>query len=95
LEGKPEMTELEILARDINVLTELLSVARRDVKNPLLTPFERREANNQIDLCVIQLRRHLQWMKTERCRFPNTILEKMKGASFGQTKIFDFLCGLA
>jgi hypothetical protein len=38
------MTELEVLARSINGLTELLRVAWRDLANPLLTPFERREA---------------------------------------------------
>jgi len=38
------MTELEVLARNINVLTEVLRVAWRDFANPLLTPFERRDA---------------------------------------------------
>ena len=43
------MIELEALTRSINGLTELLRVARSDLANPILTPFERREAYHQID----------------------------------------------
>jgi hypothetical protein len=43
------MTELEVLVGNLNRLTELLRLAWSDIANPLLTPFERREACNQID----------------------------------------------
>jgi len=42
------MIELEALTRSINGLTELLRVARSDLANPILTPFERRELGHQI-----------------------------------------------
>jgi len=32
---------------------------RRDLANPILTPFERREARHQIDRYCVELRRHL------------------------------------
>ena len=41
------MTELEVLDRNTQGLKELLRVAWRDLANPSLTPFERREARNR------------------------------------------------
>jgi hypothetical protein len=64
------MIELEVLARDVNGLKELLRVAWRDLANPLLTPFERREARNQINQYGAELRRHLQLLEAERSRSP-------------------------
>ena len=60
------MTDLEVLVRNINVLTELLRVARDQLANPFLRPFERREADNQIGLLTVELRRQLQLMEAER-----------------------------
>jgi len=60
------MTELEILARNAEGLKKLLGVAWRDLANPLLTPFERREARNQVDLYGAELRRHYQLMEVGR-----------------------------
>jgi hypothetical protein len=65
-EGKPAMTDLEVLIRNINLLTELLRVAREQLANPLLPAFERREANNQIGLLTVELRRQFQLMEAER-----------------------------
>lgn len=81
-----EMTELEALARNIDGLTELLRVAWRDLANPLLTTFERREARNQIDLYSAELRRHLQLKEAERCRSRNQSLEQRDGRSSGKPK---------
>jgi hypothetical protein len=44
------MTELEIFARNADGLKKLLGLAGRDLANPLLTAFERRETRNQVDL---------------------------------------------
>jgi hypothetical protein len=62
------MTELEVLTRNIHGLKELLRVAWRDLANPLLTPFERREARNQIHQYSAELRRHLRLVEAERDR---------------------------
>ena len=69
LEGETEMTELEILARNIDGLKKLLRVAWRDLANPLLTSFERREARHQIDRYGSELQRHLQLIEAERSHF--------------------------
>ena len=62
------MTELEILASNIQGLKELLRVAWRDLANPHLPPFDRREARNQINQYSADLRRHLQLIEAERSR---------------------------
>ena len=62
------MTELEVLDRNTQGLKELLRVAWRDLANPSLTPFERREARNQINQYGAELRRHLQLIEAERNR---------------------------
>ena len=67
-EGEPKMTELEVPDRNTQGLKELLRVAWRDLANPLLTPFERREARNQINQYGAELRRHLLLIEVERNR---------------------------
>jgi hypothetical protein len=52
------MTEAEILVRNAEGLKKLPGAAWRDLANPLLAPFERREARNQVDLYGAELRRH-------------------------------------
>ena len=81
------MTELEVLARNINWLTELLRVACRDLANPLLTAFERREARNQIDQYSVELRRHFRLIEAERCPFRRQSLEEYDGRNSGKPKL--------
>jgi hypothetical protein len=85
-EGKPEMADLDVLIRDKNGLTELLRVAWRDLANPLLTPFERREARNQIDLYSAELRRQLQRIESARCALPRQSLQNLAGRRSGKPK---------
>jgi hypothetical protein len=56
-------TASDDLERTIEALKKLLSVAWSDLANPLLTPFERREARNQIRQHGAELRRYLQAME--------------------------------
>jgi len=88
------MIELEVLARDVDGLKELLRVAWRDLANPLLTPFERREARNQINQYGAELRRHLQLVEAQRSRFPKQSLEEHEGRSFGKPKLRLLSAGL-
>ena len=62
------MSELEVLVCNVDGLKELLRIAWKDLANPLLTPFERREARNQINQYSVELRRHLQLIQAERIR---------------------------
>jgi hypothetical protein len=62
------MSELEVLVGNVDGLKELLRIAWKDLANPLLTPFERREARNQINQYSVELRRHLQLIQAERIR---------------------------
>jgi hypothetical protein len=80
------MIDLDVLTRNKDGLTELLRVAWRDLANTLLTPFERREARNQIDLYSAELQRHLRLIEAERCRCPQQSLEKPAGRSSGKWK---------
>ena len=76
------MIELEALTRSINGLTELLRVARSDLANPILTPFERREARHEIDRCCVELRRHLLLIEAERSRIRSESSEQSGGRNF-------------
>jgi hypothetical protein len=67
------MTELEVLARNIHSLKELLRVAWRDLANPHLSSFERRESRNQIKEYSAQLRHHFQLLEAERSQAPKSI----------------------
>jgi hypothetical protein len=60
------MTELELLERDISRVRELLTVAWRHLANPLLTPFERREARTAIKQCSAELREYLLAAEAQR-----------------------------
>jgi hypothetical protein len=79
------MTELEVLARNIHGLKELLRVAWRDLANPLLTSFERREARNHINQYSAELRRHLQLIEAERSRSRKQSLPE-EPRRFGEAK---------
>lgn len=76
------MIELEALTRSINGLTELLRVARSGLANPILTPFERREARHEIDRCCVELRRHLLLIEAERSRVRSESSEQSGGRNF-------------
>jgi hypothetical protein len=67
------MTELEVLARNIHALKELLRVAWRDLANAHLSSFERREARNQIKEYSAQLRYYFQLFEAERSRAPGSV----------------------
>lgn len=76
------MTELEIFARNADGLKKLLGLAGSDLANPLLTPFERRETRNQVDLYGAELRRHHQLMEAERSHSRQQALNKKDGGNF-------------
>ena len=76
------MTEPEILARNAEGLKKLLGAAWRDLANPLLAPFERREARNQVDLYGAELRRHCQLMEARRSHSRQQALNKNDGGNF-------------
>jgi len=62
------MNEVDILDRKIVELRECQSHAWRQVADPLLTAFERREIRNRIKASEGELRHYLQ-MKSDRLRF--------------------------
>jgi hypothetical protein len=81
------MTSPDDLDRTIDGLKKLLRVAWRDLANPLLTPFERREARNQIRQHGAELRRYLQAMEARLGRVRNQSLEEQGGRS-GKPKLW-------
>ena len=62
------MPELDKLDHDISGLQRLLRVVWKDLANPSLTRFQRREAINQMKLCSGELRRALDAIEAERIR---------------------------
>jgi hypothetical protein len=62
------MPGIDGLDHDIAGLQRLLTVVWKDLANPSLTRFERREAMNQMKLCNAQLRRALDAVEAERVR---------------------------
>ena len=74
------MTELEVLDSNINGLKKLLKFAWKDLASPSLSPFEHREARNQIKQHSDELRRYLQLKEAERNR-PRT--QFLIGHGFG------------
>ena len=61
------MTDASVLDSKIHELKEVQRVAWRQLADPSLTTFERREARNQIRLSNSELRQYLQMM-SERFR---------------------------
>ena len=80
------MNELEVLVRNVDGLKELLRIAWKDLANPLLTAFARREARNQINQYSVELRRHLQLIQAERVR-SRQHLSVREGHEFGIPKL--------
>ncbi|WP_445488758.1 hypothetical protein [Rhodopseudomonas sp. RCAM05734] len=62
------MPGIDGLDHDIAGLQRLLTVVWKDLANPSITRFERREAINQMKLCSAQLRRALDAAEAERIR---------------------------
>ncbi len=62
------MTEPDVLSRDINALKALQRDAWQELASPSLTTFDRREIRNRIRQSEIELRGNLQMM-SERLRF--------------------------
>ena len=62
------MTAPDDLLRTVDGLKELLRVAWSKLADPLLTPFDRREARNQIRQHSAELRRYLQAIEARRVR---------------------------
>src|SRR5260221_14776388 len=60
------MTAPDDLLRTVDGLKELLRVAWGKLADPLLTPFDRREARNQIRQHSAELRRYLQAIEARR-----------------------------
>jgi hypothetical protein len=54
------MTEPELLDQNIRALQEWLDAAWRQLGDPSLTAFSRRELRNQMKRCSADLRNHLQ-----------------------------------
>ena len=62
------MTAPDDMPRTVDGLKELLRVAWSRLADPLLTPFDRREARNQIRQHSAELRRYLQAIEARRVR---------------------------
>jgi hypothetical protein len=62
------MTAPDELLRTVDGLKELLRVSWSKLADPLLTPFDRREARNQIRQHSAELRRYLQAIEARRLR---------------------------
>jgi hypothetical protein len=72
------MTDANALDRKVNELKEIQRVAWRQLADPSLTTFERREARNQIRLSNNELRQYLEMM-SERLRFRMRSAEEIAG----------------
>lgn len=70
------MAELDVLDSTISGLKELLRVAWKNLSNPMLTSFERREALNLIQIYSAELRRYLLVMEAKRTRSRKQLLEE-------------------
>jgi hypothetical protein len=81
------MSELKVLVGNVDGLKELLRIAWKDLANPLLTAFERREARNQINQYSVELRRHLQLIQAERIRCRKDLSAEDQGRDFGKPKL--------
>jgi len=72
--GVIRMSEADILSRNIHALKELQRVAWRNLADPALTTFERREIRNEIKQSDAELRSYLEMM-SDRSRFRERPLE--------------------
>ena len=69
--GTIRMNEPDVLSRNIDALKELQRVGWRQLADPALTIFERREIRNEIKQSEAELRSYLEMM-SDRSRFRET-----------------------
>jgi hypothetical protein len=79
------MTDANVLDCKIYELKEIQRVAWRQLADPSLTTFERREVRNQIRIRNNELRQYLE-MISERLRFPVRSAEDVAGG-FGRPNL--------
>ena len=85
------MSEADILSRNIHALKELQRVAWRNLADPALTIFERREIRNEIKHSDAELRSYLE-MISDRSRFRERPVESGVAGGFGKFE-FRLLAG--
>lgn len=85
------MTEPDVLSRNIEALKEQQRLAWHHLSDPALTTFERRETRNQIKQSGAELRSYLEMM-SERTRFRPQPVEQDE-ASRLETFEFRLLAG--
>jgi hypothetical protein len=80
------MAEQDDLDAAVGALKELLRVAWKNLANPSLPPFERREVLNQIHIHSAELRRYLLAVEAKRIHSRKQLLEQ-QGRSPGRPKL--------
>jgi len=85
------MSEADILSRNIHALKELQRAAWRNLADPALTIFERREIRNEIKHSDAELRSYLE-MISDRSRFRERPVESGVAGGFGKFE-FRLLAG--
>ena len=85
------MSEADILTRNIHALKELQRAAWRNLADPALTIFERREIRNEIKQSDAELRSYLE-MVSDRSRFRERLVEADVADGFGKLE-FRLLAG--
>ena len=85
------MSEADILIRNIHALKELQRAAWRNLADPALTIFERREIRNEIKQSDAELRSYLEMMP-DRSRFRERPVESSVAGGFGKFE-FRLLAG--
>jgi hypothetical protein len=89
--GVIRMSEADILSRNVHALKELQRVAWRNLADPALTIFERREIRNEIKQSDAELRSYLEMM-SDRSRFGERPVESGVADGFGKPE-FRLLAG--
>ena len=64
--NQPEMFDREVRERDIRSLQEWLRTAWRQLGDPALTTFARRELRNQMKQCSDDLKAHMQRLEAQQ-----------------------------
>jgi hypothetical protein len=81
--GVIRMSEADVLSRNIHALKELQRIAWRNLADPALTTFERRELRNEIRQSEAELRAYLE-MVSDRSRFRERPVEADVADGFGK-----------
>jgi hypothetical protein len=89
--GAIRMNEADVLSRDIHALKELQRVGWRQLADPALTIFERREIRNEIKQSEAELRSCLETM-SDRCWFRERPAQDDAAADFHKVE-FRLLVG--